>query len=91
MRKDGATPCIAARSPRLVGLVGSPRRTAARVTRGSISLSSSSHFALVPYSNEMKPVVLPPGRARLATKPALTGSAMPTNTIGTVRVACCRA
>ena len=35
-----------------------------------------------------KPVALPPGRARLATKPAPTGSGTTTNTIGTVRVAC---
>src|SRR5262245_56984320 len=33
--------------------------------------------------------MLPPGFARLATKPALTGSATCANTIGTVRVACC--
>ena len=65
------------------------RRTAARVTRGAICLSSSSHFPLMPYSNSMKPVALPPGRARLSTKPAPTGSATVTNTIGTVRVACC--
>ena len=36
----------------------------------------------------MKPVALPPGRARLSTKPAPTGSGTITNTIGTVRVAC---
>ena len=65
------------------------RRTAARVTRGAICLSSSSHFALKPYSNCMNPVTLPPGRARLSTKPAPTGSGTCTNTIGTVRVACC--
>jgi hypothetical protein len=51
-------------------------------------LSSSGHFAVKPYSNGMKPVALPPGRARLLTRPAPTGSATPTNTIGTVRVAC---
>ena len=44
-------------------MVGS-RRTAARVTPGAISLSSSSHFALKPYSNSKKPVALPPGRDR---------------------------
>ena len=37
----------------------------------------------------VKPVALPPGRAKLATKPAPTGSVTTTNTIGTVRVACC--
>ena len=36
----------------------------------------------------LKPVALPPGRARLSTKPALTGSMTVTNTMGTVRVAC---
>jgi hypothetical protein len=36
----------------------------------------------------MKPVTLPPGRARLSTKPAATGSPMTGNTIGMVRVAC---
>src|SRR5262245_60136538 len=36
--------------------------TAVRVTPGAICLRSSSHFALVPYSAEVKPVALPPGR-----------------------------
>src|SRR6187431_871893 len=40
------------------------------------------------YSKLIKPVALPPGRDRLSTKPAPTGSATATNTIGTVRVAC---
>src|SRR5262245_30661091 len=35
----------------------------------------------------MKPVALPPGRAKLSTKPAPTGSATAANTTGTVRVA----
>ena len=43
--------------------------TAARVRPGVISLSNSSHFPLVPYSNRVKPVTLPPGRAKLATNP----------------------
>src|SRR6516165_180681 len=68
--------------------VGS-RMTAARVTRGAISLSSSNHFPLMPYSIEVKPVALPPGRPRLATKPPPTGSVTFTNTIGTVRDTCC--
>src|SRR6516165_2857078 len=34
------------------------------------------------------PVALPPGRARLSTNPAPTGSGTITNTIGMVRVAC---
>ena len=35
-------------------------------------------------------MTLPPGRARLSTKPAPTGSGTITNTIGTVRVICCK-
>ena len=65
--------------------------TAARVTPGAISLSNSNHFPLVPYSNRVNPVVLAPGRARLATYPAPTGSVTLTKTIGTVRVAFCAA
>src|SRR5262249_41620288 len=64
------------------------RRTAARVTRGAISFSSSIHFAPVPYSIWVNPVALPPGRARLATKPAATGSGVCVKTTGTVRVTC---
>ena len=69
--------------------VGS-RKTAARVTLGAISLSSSSNFPLKLNSYGIKPVTLPPGRARLAIKPPLTGSMTDVNTIGTLRVACCR-
>src|SRR5215475_5543405 len=36
----------------------------------------------------LKPVTLPPGRARLATKPTPTGSPTAANTIGTVGAAC---
>ena len=64
------------------------RSTATRVTPGAICLSSSSHFPLMLYSKIMNPVTLPPGRARLSTKPAPTGSTTIVNTIGTVRVAC---
>jgi hypothetical protein len=50
------------------------RMTATRFTLGAISLSSSSHFPAIPNSYMVNPVALPPGRARLATKPAPTGS-----------------
>src|SRR5262249_40110247 len=83
---DGATAWIAPNCPIPEATAGS-RSTATRVTRGAISLSTSSHFPLMPYSKIMKPVALPPGSARLATKPAPTGSATVTNTIGIVRVA----
>jgi hypothetical protein len=42
------------------------------------------------YSYRANPVILPPGRAKVWTKPLLTGSTTVTNTIGTVRVACIR-
>src|SRR5262245_48498737 len=64
------------------------RRTATRVTPGAICLSSSSHFPPMLNSQIMKPVALPPGRAKLSTKPAPTGSLVSVNTIGMVRVAC---
>jgi hypothetical protein len=63
------------------------RITAACVKPGPISLSNSSHFPPMPYSNEVKPVALPPGRARLSTYPAPTGSGTIANTMGTLRVA----
>ena len=47
--------------------------TATRVTFGAVCLSTSSHFAPRPYSYDVKPVMLPPGRAKLSTKPARCG------------------
>src|SRR5262245_3765159 len=83
----GPTEATAANCPAPDRIAGS-RTTAARVTPVATCLSSSSHFPLVPYSNARKPVMLPPGRAMLSTKPRPTGSATIVNTIGTVRVAC---
>jgi len=68
-----------------------PQSTATRITPGAISLSSSSHFAANPNSGLENPVVLPPGRARLATRLPPTGSMTFVNTIGTLRVAFCSA
>ena len=62
--------------------------TAAWVVLGVISFSNSSHFDEVPNSKSLKPVILPPGRARLSTSPLPTGSMIWTNTTGMVRVAC---
>src|SRR2546421_684605 len=84
---DGATVWIATN-----WLTANPwlasRRTVTRVTPGAICLSSSSHFAPMLNSQDVNPVALPPGRARLSTKPAATASWTIANTIGTVRVAC---
>src|SRR5262249_1970039 len=63
------------------------RRTATRFTPGAICLRSTSHFPLKLYLKFIKPVVLPPGRARLSTNPAPTGSETVAKTIGRVRVA----
>src|SRR5215510_1873942 len=82
---DAAIDCIAPNWPRQWRR---SRTTATRVTVGANSLRTSSRFATVAYSNGVNPVALPPGRARLFTKPAPTGSGTYTNTMGTVRVAC---
>ena len=87
MPSDGAADWMAPNCPIPEAMVAS-RRTATCLTSGAICLSTSSHFPLKPYSNARNPVTLPPGRARLETKPAPTGSMTTTNTIGTVRVAC---
>jgi hypothetical protein len=84
---SGQKHAIAAYWPIAPGL-GPPRVTATRVVRGAISLSSSNNFVLMRYSTDMKPVALPPGRAKLATRPPATGSIGPAKTIGIVRVSC---
>jgi len=50
-------------------------------------LRSSSHFPLSSGPRLVKPVMFPPGRARLATKPASTGSDTKVMTTGIVLVA----
>src|SRR5262245_27334977 len=84
--RDGATDWIAAKyaTPE----IPISRSAAARATRGAISFRTSNHFALRPYSKDMKPVAFPPGRAKLLTNPAPTGSGTTVNTIGAVRVTC---
>ena len=54
---------------------------------GTNSWSSPSCFAAKSIVVKVTPVILPPGRLRLATKPVLTGSLPVTNTIGVVVVA----
>src|SRR5215472_2476331 len=83
---DGATAWMAPSWP-LPETCLESRNTATRVRPGAISLSNSNHFPLMPYSVKLNPVALPPGRARLSTKPPPTGSATFTNAIGTARVA----
>ena len=64
---------------------------ATRLTPGAISVSNSSHLPAIVSSWLMKPVIFPPGRGRLATKPSPTGSERGANTIGIVRVSRCNA
>ena len=61
---------------------------ATRARPGAISLSRSSHLPPTENSVPLKPVRLPPGLGRLATKPCATGSETRTKTTGTVLVAC---
>jgi len=84
---DRAADWIDVNWPIPAGVLAS-RNTATRVTPGAIALSNSSHLAQISYSAVVKPVALPPGRARLSTKPAATGSGVCVNTMGMVRVAC---
>ena len=49
---------------------------------GDISFRSPSHFPLIVVSTFVKPVMLPLGRARLATKPGPIGSVTLTKTMG---------
>ena len=52
------------------------RRSPTRASLGTASLSISSLLVFSSVAKLESPVTLPPGRARLATKPAPTGSAM---------------
>ena len=61
--------------------------TAMRTALGTISCSSPSRLATSSATKKLMPVALPPGRARLATRPSLTGSSPTPKTIGIVVVA----
>jgi MFS family permease len=51
------------------------------------SLCNSSRFSVSSEAKKVAPVTLPPGRLRLVTRPATTGSATTAKTIGMVAVA----
>ena len=63
------------------------RRTPTRTSLGTASLSISSLFVFSSRAKPENPVTLPPGRARLATRPAPTGSPGLVITMGMVVVA----
>src|SRR5207253_2187564 len=73
-------------APRLGSPAASRRATRARP--GTASLRSSSRFPMSSGFMTLSPVRFPPGRARLATNPAPTGSALDAMTMGMVLVAC---
>src|SRR5256884_7598246 len=68
------------------GAVFGLKRYATRVMFGAIRFTNSSHLLAIEGSKVVKPVRLPPGRAKLWTTPAVTGSLTCTNTVGVVRV-----
>src|SRR5215831_12680222 len=57
-----------------------------RESAGAISFNTPSHLPTIAGSKNTKPVMLPPGRAKLSTYPAATGSETPTKTMGIARV-----
>ena len=63
------------------------RRSPTRASLGTASLSISSLLVFSSGAKPASPVTLPPGRARLATKPAPTGSPAFAITMGMVVVA----
>src|SRR5262245_14249051 len=60
---------------------------AIRAALGTRSWKSPSRLAATSRVKKLMPVALPPGRARLATRPNLTGSSPTPKTIGIVVVA----
>ena len=84
---EGATACMTANKLVAKAWLAS-RRIAIRVKRGAICFSSSTHLPAMLNSQAMNPVTLPPGRAKLSTTPAPTGSTPRVNTMGMTRVAC---
>ena len=70
-----------------MGWVGC-RRTVTQVTAGTASLSSSNCLPMNAALGPETPVIFPPGRARVLTNPARSGSVRVTMTMGIVAVAC---
>src|SRR5262249_56125890 len=71
----------------VVGAVAGLTSTAIRTALGTSSWSSPSRLVATSWPKKLMPVALPPGRARLATRPSLTGSSPTPKTIGIVVVA----
>src|SRR5215470_10433945 len=76
------TSLVTAADGELLGLTSSPIRLAA----GTSSCSSPNSFAANSARGKLMPVALPPGRAKLTTRPRATGSSVTLKTIGMVAV-----
>jgi hypothetical protein len=63
------------------GVVGLTRKPIG-LAEGTIAWSSSSRFPVKSVVKKVAPVMLVPGRLKLATRPSLTGSIPIANTIG---------
>jgi hypothetical protein len=86
IRKD--TPSVwAADCKTLVSARLKLEKIAMVLAAGTNSRSSPSRLPTISKLWKAMPVILPPGRLKLATKPSLTGSAPVTKTIGIVVVA----
>src|ERR1700741_5214691 len=84
-RVDAAAP-IDRRKEFDCGDVSGLNITATLVKSGAVCFKSLSHLPPIENSYAVKPVILPPGFARLVTKPCSTGSDTDANTTGTVLV-----
>ena len=82
---DDAADWMAPKKPGPAAMAGSEDRRPCHARRDL--LEQLQPFCRHAISRAAKPVALPPGRDRLSTKPAPTGSATAAKTIGTVRVA----
>ena len=73
-RNAGAAAWVSVHWRGFVGLAGF-KRTAICEAAGTTSFTNSSRLVTTPALKSDSPVILPPGRARLATSPTPTGSA----------------
>src|SRR6516165_7284658 len=66
----------------VAGILAGLTSTAIRTALGTNSCRSASRFAAKSFAKKLIPVRFPPGRARLATRPSLTGSSPTPKTTG---------
>ena len=64
------------------------KSAAIRVAFGKGSRSISTRFGYISVTVALRPVMFPPGRARLVMMPCATGSPTPVMTTGIVPAAC---